>query len=87
MEEKNSKPIIEVKKENSEKNNNFKTVQTSNNSAKSKSSFGKSVIIPFVSGVVGCAVFVGTCFGIPSIREKLIGNNNMSNVSTTNNSN
>ena len=44
MEEKNSKPIIEVKKENSEKNNNFKTVQTSNNSAKSKSSFGKSVI-------------------------------------------
>lgn len=87
MEEKNSKPIIEVKKENSEKNNNFKTVQTSNNSAKSKSGFGKSVIIPFVSGVVGCAVVVGTCFGIPSIREKLIGNNNMSNVSTTNNSN
>ena len=55
-----------------------------NKSSKNNSGFGKSVLIPFVSGVVGCAVVIGTCFGIPSIRTKIIGNTN-SSISTTNN--
>ena len=50
-----------------------------------KSGFGKSVIIPFISGVVGCTVVIGTCFGVPSIRTKLIGNQTTSSISTTNN--
>ena len=50
-----------------------------------KSGFGKSVIIPFISGVVGCTVVIGTCFGFPSIRTKLIGNQTTSSISTTNN--
>ena len=53
-------------------------------SSKNKSGFGKSVLLPFVSGVVGCSVVIGTCFGVPSIRTKLIGNAN-SSISTTNN--
>ena len=35
--------------------------------------FGKTILLPFVSGVVGCSVVIGTCFGVPSIKEKLIG--------------
>lgn len=38
------------------------------------SSFGKSVVIPFLSGILGSALVVGTCFGIPSIKTSLIGN-------------
>lgn len=54
-------------------------------SQKNKTGFGKAVILPFVSGVVGCSVVLGTCFGVPSIRSKLI-NNSSSNISTSNSS-
>ena len=54
-------------------------------SQKNKTAFGKTVILPFVSGVVGCSVVLGTCFGVPSIRSKLI-NNSSSNISTSNSS-
>lgn len=54
-----------------------------NKKSTNKSGFGKSVLLPFVSGVVGCSVVIGTCFGVPSIRTKLIGN--QSSISTTNN--
>ena len=36
--------------------------------------FGKSVLIPFASGIIGASLVVGTCFGVPSIKEKLIIN-------------
>ena len=52
----------------------------SSNSDKNKSGFGKSVIIPFVSGVLGCTVVIGTCFGVPSIKEKLTGSTTTSNT-------
>ena len=54
-------------------------------SQKNKTGFGKTVILPFVSGVVGCSVVLGTCFSVPSIRSKLI-NNSSSNISTSNSS-
>lgn len=54
-------------------------------SQKNKTGFGKTVILPFVSGVVGCSVVLGTCFGVPSIRANLI-NNSSSNISTSNSS-
>lgn len=90
MDENNKKPIIEIKKEDSKKSTNFEAVKTNaKNTANSKKSkinnggFGKTVLVPFVSGVVGCAVVVGTCFGIPSIRTKLLGS---STPSTSTNS-
>ena len=55
-----------------------------NKSSKNNSGFGKSVLIPFISGMLGCSVVIGTCFGIPSIRSKVIGNTT-SSISTTNN--
>ena len=57
-----------------------------NKTSKNYSGFGKSVLIPFVSGILGCSVVIGTCFGIPSIKTKIIGDTNSSSISTTNNS-
>lgn len=40
-----------------------------------KTSFGKSVIFPFVSGILGASLVVGISFGVPQVKEKLIGTN------------
>lgn len=40
---------------------------------KQPNNFGKTILLPFFSGVAGCALVIGTCFGVPSIKEKLIG--------------
>ena len=37
------------------------------------SSLGKNIVVPFISGVVGCSLVLGTCFGVPSIKEKIVG--------------
>lgn len=72
---------MEEKEKMEEKTQNFKTVQNPNTyknayknetMPKAKVGFGKSVLLPFFSGVVGCSVVLGTCFGIPSIRTKLL---------------
>lgn len=51
-------------------------------------SIGKQVILPFTSGVLGTAIVIATCFGVPTIREKIVGTreNNLSNTTggTTN---
>lgn len=51
--------------------NSFKP---SKSKTKSNSGFAKTVFVPFLSGVVGATLVIGTCFGVPSIKEKLIGN-------------
>lgn len=40
---------------------------------KPKSSFGKSVVFPFVSGILGASLVIGVSFGVPQIKDKLIG--------------
>ena len=52
--------------------NNFNYSNNSSNKH-NKEGFGRTVFVPFLSGVAGCALVLGTCFGIPSIREELIG--------------
>ena len=90
MEEKNENKKDE---KNQEKNKNFKTVKNpstyktvyqNSKKEKVKVGFGKSVLLPFFSGIVGCAVVVGTCFGVPSIRSHILGAN--SNISGSNSS-
>lgn len=49
-----------------------KTSKANFNKANSNG-FGKSILLPFFSGVVGCSLVIGTCFGVPSVKEKLIG--------------
>ena len=55
---------------------NYKAVYEVDDKPKKKSNFGRNVVVPFFSGIVGCAVVLGTCFGVPSIREQIIGNGN-----------
>ena len=66
--------------------NNYKAVYELDNKPKKKSNFGRNVVLPFFSGVVGCAVVLGTCFGIPSIREQIMGAGNSNFSSSSSNS-
>ncbi|MCI9063537.1 MAG: trypsin-like serine protease [Clostridia bacterium] len=47
--------------------------------------FKKNVIVPFFSGVIGCAVVIGICFGVPSIKNKIIGSSSPSTSTITSN--
>ena len=47
------------------------------------SSFVKNILTSFVCGVLGSALVIGTCFGVPSIKKAIIGNN----LSSSNNTN
>lgn len=50
--------------------NNFKQIPVKN-----KNGFGKTVFVPLISGIVGAALVVGVCFGIPSVKERLLSLN------------
>ncbi len=74
-EKENKKNAKANKKESAD---NFKAVKKSNFTSYAKkassspaSGFGKTVVIPFFCGVLGCAVVLGTCFGVPSIKNKI----------------
>ena len=56
--------------------NTYKTVrEISSNSTKGSFHFGKQVVVPFFSGVLGAGVVVASVFGIPSVRENLLSSN------------
>ena len=63
--------------ENKEKkdNNKFTFAKPSKIEPKGKKGpgFGKSVVLPFCSGIIGAALVVGACFGIPSIKSSILG--------------
>lgn len=61
--------------------NNFKNVYE--NSSKTKHNFKNSVVVPFLSGALGCTLVIGTCFGIPEIRQKLIGSSDSVSTAST----
>ncbi len=48
-------------------NNNFKKAKPVKNSR----GFGKTVLVPFVSGILGATLVIGTCFGVPKIKNKI----------------
>ena len=50
---------------------------------KSKNGFGRNVAVPFLSGVLGAGLVLGTCFGIPSIRNNLLNTNSNKNTIST----
>jgi serine protease Do len=45
-------------------------------------SFTKSILIPFCFGIVGTSLTIGICFGIPEIKNKLVGTNNTNTITT-----
>ena len=66
-----------------EKNNSYKTVGTF---SKEPGSFGRSFLVPFLSGALGAVLVVGTCFGVPGIRERLFVFNTNIPISSSNTS-
>lgn len=64
----------------------FKTVKP-NEKKKNKTSYGfaKNIAVPFLSGVLGAGIVLGTCLGVPGIRENLVGSNNKSSVTASTN--
>ena len=82
------------------KDNSFKNVVSStgttyssfetNNKKKKKSGtgFGKTVVLPFACGILGAGLVIGTCFGVPTIRNELLAasayEKNSSNTATLN---
>lgn len=86
----------ENENKNQEKTGNFKTVANpisyktiyeAENKSKQKTSFGKGVFLPFVSGILGCSLVLGVCFGVPTIKEKLLNTNTINYSSQSNNAN
>lgn len=50
--------------------NNFKSVSITK---PRNPSFLKTIVIPFVSGIIGASLVIGICFGVPTIKEDLFG--------------
>lgn len=59
----------------SNQSNNFKAAKpkkVKQNKENKDFHFGKSVAVPFISGLVGASLIVGICFNVPSIKSKLL---------------
>ena len=69
---------------NSENNPDVKIYASTSNSKKTSNfSFSKSILVPFLSGVVGASIILCTCFGVPSIRKNLNTAISLANYSGT----
>ena len=62
----------------------FKAVKQTERKQKGQSNFGRNVAVPFFSGVLGATLVLGTCLGVPEVRNNILGtNNNNNSVSTS----
>ena len=62
--------------ENGENKSNFQAIKSYSNFDSVKrgsTNFTRNIVLPFFSGILGCSLVIGTCFGVPSIKEKIIG--------------
>lgn len=81
MENNNSNNSENVKNTNNVVNAKSNFTNSKKTSTKGNAGFGKTVILPFVSGILGASLIVGTCFSVPAIRNKLVGQNSSSSQS------
>ena len=63
--------------------NKFEVISNNSKEKTNNTGLGKTVILPFISGVVGCSVVLATCFGIPSVKEKLIKTDSTTTIQTS----
>lgn len=77
MEEKKPDQVIE--KDGKE----FKAVNFTTEKKQKNYDFTKNIAMPFVSGVLGAGIVLGTCFGVPSIRENIVGKSTTNTVLDT----
>ena len=64
--------------------NNFKNVFDENYERKNTLGLKNKVIVPFISGVLGCSLVIGTCFGVPQIKAKILGTSTLPTSSSNN---
>lgn len=55
---------------------NDNSFKKSNVKYSSGGGFGKTVFVPFISGIAGATLVIGTCFGVPSVKSKLLQTSN-----------
>ncbi len=84
----NSKEISSSSNSNAKSNYRPVSEFTVKNKKESNSTFRKTILTPFLCGVLGGALVIGTCFGVPSIKKAIIGtsasfSNNTGNFSNT----
>lgn len=82
MEENNDKNVKTPDSVMDKSGKEFKAVQPKKEKT-SKFGFGKTVAIPFLSGVLGAGIVLGTCFGVPGIRNTLLKTESNDSVSTS----
>lgn len=74
-------------KNNKNNGSTYQSIKQPSENKKSGSGFAKTILVPFVSGVLGAVIVVGTCVGVPGIRNsissKLVGTSSNSNTSTS----
>lgn len=80
----NSNNISNDKKTNTEPATTYTAINS--HKEKVKLGFGKSVLMPFLCGALGTVIVIGTCFGVPTIREKLLPSTNNQEAIITNTS-
>lgn len=78
MENNNSNNSENVKNTNNVVNAKSNFTNSNKTNVKGTAGFGKTIILPFVSGILGASLIVGTCFSVPAIRNKLMSQNSNS---------
>lgn len=69
-----------------ENSNPFKSISNVNNKSKKQGTMKKTIAVSLVSGILGASLTIGTCFGVPSIKEKIVGTSTVVNASDGNGS-
>ncbi len=64
--------------------NNVKKAKVKKEKVKTHNSFGKNVLLPFLSGVIGCAAVLGTVLFIPDIKNKVFTTTSVISVAPNN---
>lgn len=82
MEENNDKDIKTPDGVINKNGKEFKAIKSKKEKS-SKTGFGKTVAIPFLSGVLGAGIVLGTCFGVPGIRNTILQTENKNSVSAS----
>ncbi len=54
----------------------YSAEETRRNIKRERPGFGRTVLIPFISGILGAGLVVGCCFFVPEVKEKIIGTSN-----------
>ena len=66
-----------------ENKNKFRNVIDISEKKEKKHTIKNNVVIPFISGVLGCGIVIGTCFGVPSIKQSILGDTKPTSAALT----